>query len=382
MERFSHNEKDCRIAIVHDWLVTYAGSEQVLEQLILCYPTADVYTLVDFVQERDFLQGKLPITSLVQKLPMSRKLYRNYLPVMAFAVEQFDLSRYDIVISSNHAVSKGVITGPDQLHISYMHTPMRYAWDLQHQYLAERGLARGFRALVARWLLHRMRQWDYLSSARVDRFVANSHYIARRIGKVYRREATVIYPPVDVSFFEYTSTKEDFYVTVARIVPYKMVHVIVDAFRAMPDKRLFVIGGGPGLSAVQKSAPPNVTVLGHQPRCKLRDYMQRAKAFVYAAEEDFGIVPIEAQACGTPVIAYGKGGVAETVRGLDTSRPTGIFFQEQSAGAICEAIQTFEAMSSELNLSECRKNALRFSKDKFKANFTKFVSRECYGNSW
>ncbi|MFQ5773864.1 MAG: glycosyltransferase family 4 protein [Kiloniellaceae bacterium] len=366
-----------KIAIVHDWLVTYAGAERVLEQMLLCYPAADLFAPIDFLDEaeRGFLQGKRPHTSFVQRLPFARRNYRLYLPAMAFAVEQFDLSAYDVVISSSHSVAKGVLTGPDQLHISYVYTPMRYAWDLQHQYLQEAGLSRGARGLAARWMLHRMRLWDSRTAHGVDRYIGISHYIARRIGKAYGRDAAVIHPPVDVSYFAPCESKEDFYLTASRLVPYKKVGAVVEAFARLPDRRLIVIGEGPERRRLQHGATPNVDFLGRQPAELLRDHMQRARAFVFAAEEDFGIAPLEAQACGTPVIAYGKGGVRETIRGLDQAPPTGLFFDRQTPEAIAAAIRAFEARGDCFAARDCRANAERFAPDRFRAEFTDFVEQ-------
>lgn len=299
-----------RVAIVHDWLTVYAGAERVLEQMLLALPQADLYSLVDFVPEdaRGFLGGRRARTSFLQRLPRARTHYRSYLPLMPLAVEQFDLSGYDLVISSSHAVAKGVLTGPDQLHLCICYSPIRYAWDLQHQYLEESGLTRGVKGAAARLLLHYVRLWDARTANGVDDFIAISGFIARRIQKVYRRDATVIYPPVDTDGFALRPDKEDFYLTASRLVPYKKIDLIVEAFSALPDRRLVVIGDGPEMAKVRAKAGPNVQLLGYQPFSVLKDHLQRARAFVFAAEEDFGIVPLEAQACGTPVIAYGKGG--------------------------------------------------------------------------
>ena len=366
-----------RIAIVHDWLVTYAGAERVLEQIVDCYPDADLFSLVDFLPagQRDFIHNKPVTTSFIQCLPKARKKYRAYLPLMPLAVEQFDLSAYDLVISSSHAVAKGVITGPYQLHIAYVHSPIRYAWDLQHQYLRESGLQRGLKSWTARLLLHYIRMWDTRTAHGVDEFLANSTFIARRIRKVYGRKSTVIYPPVDVTNFPLCADKEDFYVTASRMVPYKKVDLIVEAFRAMPDKRLFVIGDGPDFAKVRARAGPNVQLLGLSGPETLRDHLQRARAFVFAAEEDFGIAPLEAQACGTPVIAFGRGGALETVRGLGEAidRPTGLFFQEQTATDIVAAVERFEREESAITPEACRENALQFSPGRFRKEFTEFV---------
>jgi len=361
-----------KVAIVHDWLVTYAGAERVLEEIINCFPEADLFAIVDFVpqNERGFLKDKPVKTSFIQKLPLAKKKYRAYLPFMPLAVEQFDLSVYDIVISSSHAVAKGVITGPDQLHISYVHSPMRYAWDLQHQYLKETGLDRGLKGWLAKRELHKLRMWDLRTTNGVDHFLANSRFIARRIWKVYRREATVIYPPVDIDSFTLCEQKEDFFLTASRMVPYKKVDLIAEAFSLMPDKRLYIIGDGPDFDKVKSKLGANVELLGYQPFEVLRDYMQRAKAFVFAAEEDFGIVPVEAQACGTPVIAYGKGGALETV----TEGETGLFFDAQTTSSIIEAVHRFEDMKDGFIPAKIREKSLRFSKDRFKREFMSFVN--------
>jgi glycosyltransferase involved in cell wall biosynthesis len=293
---------------------------------------------------------------------------------MPLWVEQFDLSGYDLVISSSHAVAKGVLTGPDQLHLCYIYSPMRYAWDLQHQYLRETGKGRGLRGWMVRYMLHRLRLWDARTAAGVDRFVAISHFVGRRVAKAYRRESEVIYPPVDVEAFRLCEGKEDFYLTASRMVPYKRIDLIVDAFRRLPDKRLVVIGDGPELKKIRALAGSNVTLLGYQPSHVLADYLQRAKAFIFAAEEDFGIAPLEAQASGTPVIAYGKGGALETIRGPGDPQPTGVFFQEQSVEGLCLAIRDFETL--EIRPSACRENALRFNEDRFKAEFLALVERE------
>ena len=364
-----------RIALVHDWLTTYVGGERVLEQMIALYPQADVFTTIDVLaeHERGFLQGKRPITSFAQQLPLIAKHYRHFLPLLMVAIEQLDVSDCELVLSSSASIGKGVLTGPEQLHISYVHSPMRYAWDLQHQYLRDAGLDRGLRGLLAQWLLHKARLWDARTANGVDHFVANSEFIARRIWKVYRREATVIYPPVDVQGFGLQEDKEEFYLTASRLVPYKKVPTIVEAFRHLPGRRLVVVGEGGDMRKVRALAGPNVEILGYQPTAALRDLMQRAKAFVFAAEEDFGIAPVEAQACGTPVIAFARGGALETVRGSDHAQPTGVFFHSQTPGAIAAAIQEFERSQGELTPRACRDNAVRFSVNVFRERYARFV---------
>ncbi|HSB21610.1 MAG TPA: glycosyltransferase family 4 protein [Burkholderiaceae bacterium] len=367
-----------KVAIVHDWLSTYAGSERVLEQLLAVYPSADLFAVVDALpeDERAFLHGRRPQTTFIQKLPGARGRFRAWLPLMPLAMEQLRLENYDIVISSNHAFAKGVLTGPDQLHVAYMHSPMRWAWDLQHQYLTESGLTSGLKGRLAgpavRLLLHYLRGWDQRSANGVDCFVANSHFIARRIRKAYRREAEVIHPPVDVERFALQHDKDDYYLSASRLVPYKRVPLIVEAFAGMPEHRLVVIGDGPDAARLPRALPPNVRWLGHQSAEQLVDWMQRARAFVFAAEEDFGIAPVEAQACGTPVIAYGRGGVLETVR-EDSRAPTGLFFEEQSAAAIRDAVRRFECRRAAFVPEACRAHAESFSVARFRAHIEGFI---------
>jgi glycosyltransferase involved in cell wall biosynthesis len=361
-----------RVAVVHEWLVDYSGSERVVEQILRCFPQADLYSVVDFLPDdaRGFLGGRRAHTSFIQKLPGAKRHFRRYLPLMPLAVEQFDLRGYDLILSSSHAVSKGVISGPDQVHISYVHSPMRYAWDLQHEYLREAGLARGLTSWATRAVLHYLRLWDVRTAHGVDQFVANSAYIARRIRKVYRRESSVVYPPVDVARFRFQAEKEPFYLAASRLVPYKRMPLIVEAFARMPDRRLVVVGDGPDMARVRAlaAAAPNIEVLGFQPNEALAALMARAQAFVFAAEEDFGITPVELQACGTPVIAYGAGGAVETVvDDPDPAKRTGVLFDEQTADALCAAVQRFERLrdAGGFDPRVCRANAERFGIDAF-----------------
>ena len=369
-----------KIAIVHDWLVTYAGAERVLHEMLNCFPDADLYSLVDFLasDERECIHHKPVATSFIQKLPFARTKYRSYLPFMPLAIEQFDLAAYDLIISSSHAIAKGVITGPDQLHICMCYSPIRYAWDLQHQYLRETGLDRGVVGWFAKWFLHHIRIWDLRTANGVDEFIAISKFIGRRISKVYRRDSTLIYPPVDVNGFLLKQEKGDYYITVSRMVPYKRIDLIVEAFSSMPDKMLVVIGDGPDFEKIKRKSASNVHLLGHHDSVSLLSYLQSAKAFVFAAEEDFGIAPLEAQACGTPVIAYAKGGALETIVALsgNTSvedRPTGVFFYEQSSKSICEAVALFEENQDKFMPDACRENATRFSAENFRLAFKSFV---------
>ena len=280
-----------RVAVVHEWLDTYAGSERVLEQLLLCFPSADIFAVVDFMDEaeRGFLQGRRVQTSFVQRLPFARRCFRNYIGLMPIAIQQLDLSGYDLVISSNHAVAKGVLTGPDQIHISYVHSPMRYVWDLQHQYLSQMGIDRGLKGMYARWLFGRLREWDVATAHQVDHFIANSNYIGRRIRRTYRREAMVIHPPVDIDRFFPNGAKEDFFLLACRFVPYKRAEVVVESFAQQPHRRLVVVGDGPDAGRVRAAArgAPNIEFTGVVEQQALIKLMQRARAFVFAARGGF-----------------------------------------------------------------------------------------------
>ena len=369
--------KNLKIAIVHEWFVNYAGSERVVEQILNIFPQADLFAVVDFLDDsqRGFIQNKKVITTFIQNLPFAKTKFRQYLLLMPLAIEQLDLSAYDLIISSSHAVAKGVLTSPHQLHISYVHSPIRYAWDLQHQYLKESNLERGIKSWIARWILHQIRIWDTRTANGVDLFVANSKFIARRIQKVYWRSATVIYPPVDLRNYTLCKQKQEFYLTASRLVPYKRIDLIVEAFSQMGDRSLIVIGDGEQMAKIRAKASSNIKFLGHLEPEALREYMQKARAFVFAAEEDFGITPVEAQACGTPVIAYGRGGVCESVRGLDCDRPTGVFFAEQTVASIRAAVHEFEQNSDRISPTTCHENAMRFSTERFQTEFLQFVEQ-------
>jgi glycosyltransferase involved in cell wall biosynthesis len=362
-----------KTAVIHEWLVTYAGSERVVEQILALYPEADLFSLVEFLPDelRHFIRHKTVKTSFLQHLPFAKRRFRQYLPLMPLAIEQFDLSSYDLVLSSNHAVAKGVVTRADQLHICYMHTPIRYAWDLQQQYLQGAKLDRGLPSMLVQILLHYLRLWDLASANRVDHFVANSRYVARRIRKTYRRPAQVIYPPVAVDRFYPKAQRDEFYFTLCRFVPYKRVDVIVEAFTRM-GLPLVVIGDGPGWARVKSLAGPTIHLLGHQPDAVVVDHMQRCKAFVFAAAEDFGIAPVEAQAAGAPVIAYGRGGATETV----IPGKTGLFFAEQTVESLIETVQHFESGSCLFHPDELRQNAERFSPERFCQEFSVFIDKK------
>lgn len=360
-----------KVAVVHDFLYCYAGAEKVLEQIIGIFPDAELFSIFDFLpeNERGFIHGKTVHSTFIQKLPLASRKHRHYLPLMPIAIEQLDVSAYDIVISSSYLAAKGVITSPSQLHVCYCHSPARYAWDLQHQYLAESGLTRGLKSLLVRAILHYIRTWDTRTANGVDLFVSNSNFVGRRIEKVYRRQSTTIYPPVDTKVFTQVDEKDDFYVTASRMVPYKRIDLIVEAFNRMPNRRLVVVGDGPDFEKIKAIAKPNIRLVGHQPVEILREYMQRARAFLFAAEEDFGIAPVEAQACGTPVIAYGRGGATESV----IANRTGIFFDEQTPEAIVDAVQAFEK-KPRWDVKVIRESAERFSVERFRKELGDLVN--------
>ncbi|MFT9257634.1 MAG: glycosyltransferase [Acetobacter sp.] len=372
--------KALRVAIVHEWLEHYTGSERVVEQLLILFPQAELFAIVDFMpaSERAMLGGRAVHTTFIQNLPFARRHFRNYLGLMPLAVEQLDLAGFDLVISSNHACAKGVITGPDQVHVCYVHSPMRYAWDMQAAYLRQSGMQRGLRGLYARWLLHRLRNWDVRSAAGVDVFVANSSYIARRIRKVYRREASVVYPPVDTQRFNGTDHTRRDYAVISRLVPYKRVDLVVEAFARMPGKVLHVAGDGPERERIAALAAnaPNIILHGRISDAEVLRMMREARAFVFAAEEDFGIAMVEAQACGTPLIVLGRGGARDIVRDTEENGgPTGVFFDQQTVEAIMAAVTEFEKLETRMTPQACRANAQRFSQAAFRQSMLRVVEQ-------
>lgn len=364
-----------KVAIVQEWLVTVGGSDKVVKAILDVFPDADIYTLVAKKEVCDELgiPWEKVHTSFIQKMPLGTKKHRAYLPLFPFAIEQFDLRGYDVVISSSHCVAKGVLTKADQLHICYCHSPIRYCWDMYNEYLEESHLDKGFKSRLVRLMLHPIRQFDAIAGSRVDYYISNSDYVGQRIRKTYRRKATTIHPNIDISNFELCNDKQEYYLASSRLVAYKKIDTIIEAFNQMPDKKLVVIGGGPNLEAYRKLAKDNVTVMGYQPFDVLKDKMQHAKAFVFAADEDFGMIPIEAQSCGTPVIAYGHGGSLETVSG----GKTGLFFNEQTPEAIVEAVNKFESRGSQpFAPADCRQWAEGFSEERFKREIKEFVEEK------
>lgn len=362
-----------KIAIVHEWLVNYAGSEKVVESFTNIWPDAEVFTLVDFLDDdlrNIILKGKHAHTSFIQHLPYAKKQHRKYLPLFPRAIESFNLKNFKLIISSSHAVAKGVRKKKNQLHISYCHSPMRYAWDEADYYLQEANLTSGFKGKIAQLVLKYLRKWDIKSAKNVNYFIANSNHIAAKIKRIYNRNADVIYPPVDIQKFSLVTEKEDYYLTASRLVPYKRIDMIVDAFANMLDKKLVVIGSGPEKEKIMSKATPNIDMIGYQDFESLKSYMEKAKAFVFAAEEDFGIIVVEAMACGTPVIAGNYGGTAESV--IDGT--TGILFPKQNVESIINAVKRFDLISHSMNFKEIRMHAEKFSRSTFEQNIKEYVN--------
>jgi glycosyltransferase involved in cell wall biosynthesis len=368
-----------KYALVHEWLTPKAtgGSEQVVRE-ILNQLDADLYALIDFesTNPESYLYKRQIGTTFLQYFPFAREGVQKYLPILPLAIEQLDLRKYDVILSSSHCVAKGILTTAEQLHICYCHSPMRYAWDLTFDYLRHSKFASGVPGWAIRFFLHRLRLWDVISANRVDYFIANSQYTARRIWRCYRREATVIYPPVDIESFPFVPEKEDFYLTVSRLVSYKQVSLIIRAFNHM-QKKLVVIGTGPEMKKIRQIANSNIEILGWQPDAVVKKYMSLAKGFVYAACEDFGIALVEAQACGTPVIAYGVGGAGETVRDIRQwgETGTGILFWEQSEAALVEATEIFEDYRGKFNPEYAQAHAAKFSCQVFAQRYLEFLHK-------
>jgi len=361
-----------KVAIVHDWIASYTGAEKCLESFIKIWPDADLFLLVNLFEDDEkfkiFNQRK-PETSFLQKSKLVRNHYRKFLFLFPYAIESFNLSRYDLVISSSWAVAKGAVTNSRQLHICYCHTPVRYAWDLSFQYLDEAGLTKGIKGIITKFILHYIRLWDVSTSNRVDYFIANSKNISGRIKKIYRRESEVIYPPVDTSLFTCQTQKENYFITVSRFVPYKKIDIIIDAFTEMPEKRLVVIGEGPDVKKLRARAGKNITILNFQEPAELKSYLQRAKAFVFAAEEDFGISIIESLSCGTPVIAFNRGGAAETIE----HGKTGILFDKQDKESIINAVGLLESGKYIFDPGFLSNEAQKYSREIFEEKIKKFV---------
>jgi glycosyltransferase involved in cell wall biosynthesis len=364
-----------RTAVAHDWLPVYSGAEQVLTQMMAVVGPSDLFTLYEFLSEDDRrrLGAARIVTSYLDRLPLRERYYRFTFPFCPAAMESFDLSGYDLVLSSSAAFAKGVIVHPHQRHVAYVHTPPRYAWDQTFEYLARTPLSKPPAGPFLRHALHKLRLWDVRTAHGPDIFVANASVVKRRIEQIYGREALVVHPPVEVENFPLCEDKDDYYVVASRLVPYKRIDLVVEAFARMPGQRLVVVGDGPEMGRLRAVAGQNVTFKGHVPRAELIETIRRARAFIFAAYEDFGIVMAEAQAAGTPVIAYERGGARDIVAPLGSPNPTGILFPEQSAQAVAEAVELFESRRSEIAPEDCHARAVGFSTERFRARLGRAI---------
>jgi glycosyltransferase involved in cell wall biosynthesis len=357
-----------KFAVVHEWLNIYGGAERLLSSVLNVYPSAQVHALIHNKKNLTStpLEGRSIKTSFLQKIPQVEHLYRGLLPLMPYAIESVNVQNYDVVLSISHAVAHGVKTNESQIHISYVCTPMRYAWHLQNDYLHLHHLDKPFLGAAARLTLNLLRRWDRESASRANHLLAISHWTAQKIKQAWGRESEVIYPPVEVTRFEPARVRDDFYLYVSRLVPYKMTAEIIHAFNEL-RLPLIIVGDGPEMSHLQKLAKNNIKLLGYQTDDVVTDLMNRAKAFVYMAVEDFGIAMVEAQAAGCPVIAYGKGGAGEIVQ----EGETGILFQEQSSRSLIDAVLRFQ--KTNFNSRFSRENALRFSSKRFQEEFQLYM---------
>jgi len=345
--------KESKIALVHDWFLnkSFGGSEKVtviLNELFNSkYSVPDIFSLTQNIEntKKDFLKDKKIKTSFIQSLPFGKTHVQNFLPLLPFAIEQIDLRKYDLVISSSHAFAKGVLTAPDQLHISYIHTPMRYAWDQMYTYLKKSKFSKFGLEFTIRYILYKLRMWDFYSSQRIDYFISNSNFTAKRIKKYWGKDSEVIHPPVDIKRFRHDKNRLDFYLSVNRLVPNKRIDLLIRAFNKL-GLPLVVIGDGPERFKLEKMAKPNIKILSKISDLEVENYLSRCRAFVYAGLEDFGIAPVEAMASGAPVIAYGKGGVLDTVNCLTSNYhaelSNGILFKNQTTQDIIDVIEWFE----------------------------------------
>jgi glycosyltransferase involved in cell wall biosynthesis len=373
------------IAIVHDWCPSFRGGERVLSELCAVLRGKHVYTLFDFlpadVKERYFKDVAFHV-SVANQFPMVERYYRSLFFACPFLIEQFDVTNYDVVVSSSAAFSRGILTRPDQPHVCYVHSPIRYAWDEQFSYLAQGRLGYGPKGLMFRYFLHHLRNWDTRTAHGPDLMLANSNYVRGRIRRIYGRDAEVVFPPVHLDELLYCGDKSDYYITASFLAPYKRTDLVISAFNAMPNKRLLVVGDGQQSKRLREAAGPNVSFTGFLPRAAYVEAVAKARALVFAGCEDFGIALAEAQACGTPLIAFGRGGVCDIVKPLGTSdRPTGVLFGSQTVAAVCEAVAHFEAHSADIEPAACRDNAERFSVARFHREIADAVARTISGHA-
>jgi glycosyltransferase involved in cell wall biosynthesis len=370
--------RDTKIAIVHDWCPNFRGGERVLSRLCGQFPNAEVFTLFDFLPQdikEQYFRDVAFHASAANRLPMVQKYYRSLFFLCPFLIEQFDVTGFDIVISSSAAFARGVLTRPDQPHLCYVHSPVRYAWDEQFSYLQQGRLGFGPKGLLFRYMLHRLRSWDTRTAHGPDLMLANSRYVRSRIQRVYGRDAEVVYPPVAIDELDYVTDKDDYYVSASFLAPYKRTDLVIEAFNQMPSRRLVIVGEGQQSRDLRSRAGPNVDFTGYLPRQDYVNTIARAKAMVFAGCEDFGIALAEAQACGTPVIAFGRGGACDIVQPLGQSdRPTGVLFARQSVEALMDAVERFAKNEHAIAPHACHTNASRFSEEQFDRAIAEAVS--------
>lgn len=367
-DRHDPDPSEMKVAIVHDWCPDFRGGERVLARLCRLYPGAEVFTLFDFLSDEvkaEHFPGVTFHTSLLDRLPGVRLYHRHLFPLCPFFIEQFDVTQYDLVLSSSAAFARGVLTRPDQPHVCYVHSPVRYAWDEQFTYLRQARMGFGPTSMLYRYVLHRLRTWDVRTSHGPDAMIANSEYVRSRIRRIYGRDATVIHPPIDIDELPFTAEKDDYYIAASFLAPYKRVDLVLEAFRHLPDRKLLVVGEGQHSAPLRAIAGPNVEFTGYLPRERYLEVISKARAMIFAGCEDFGIAMAEAQACGTPLVAFGRGGARDIVRPLGRSAPTGVLFPKQTVGAVRDAILTFEENAPAILPANCRNQAERFSAPNF-----------------
>jgi glycosyltransferase involved in cell wall biosynthesis len=359
-----------KVAIVHDWCPSFRGGERVLAELCAMFPGAEVFTLFDFLPrevKEEYFQNVTFHTSVANGFPRVEKYYRALFFACPFLIEQFDVTGFDAVISSSAAFARGIITRPDQPHLSYIHSPVRYAWDEQFSYLAQGRMGYGPKGLAFRYLLHKLRTWDTRTAHGPDLMLANSTYVRARIRRIYGRDAEVVFPPVSLNELAFSAEKDDYYITASFLAPYKRTDLVIEAFNQMPSRRLMVVGDGQQSSKLRAMAKSNIQFAGFLPRRAYVEAVAKARALVFGGCEDFGIALAEAQACGTPLVAFGRGGACDIVQELDRAEhPTGILFRAQTVEAVKSAVERFETCSGQLRPEACRDNAERFSTERFR----------------
>ncbi len=373
-----------KVAIVQDYFHVYGGAERCIQSFVTLFPDADFFALIDFFDNenrQNILKGKYSKTTFIQHLPFSKTKHSLYFPLFPKAIESFDFSSYDLIISSSYMVAKGIKTTDNQLHICYMHTPPRFAWDYFEHYQKEYKMNFLLQKLYS-FYVKKFKDWDLKTAKNPNYIIANSQYVADKIQKIYNRKSTIIFPPVNINNFSISAEKENYYITVSRLLPHKKIDLIVETFNTMPDKKLIICGTGKDEIRLKKMAKSNIIFKNYLSESELNNTMQKARAFIFASEEDFGIAPVEAQACGIPVIAFGKGGATESIQGIFANEDivqqhhTGIFFRNQTIESLQKAIIFFEENEPIFDKSNSRNNALRFSTERFQHEIKHFIN-EC-----